>query len=206
MSTTFDRHEKCLAALPAFVGGKLSASEAAAVVAHAKTCAECSEELEFARRLHTHFGRTGRPVVSLSDGDREQASFDQLWARIVADSPAPVRLVPKRSRWGWASTLTAMAATVLFGVSASYHWYGTADEPQFQTLSESMRSCQALHVRITPQTDAARAREMFESVGARVVEGPDAAGAYTLTAPNVANVLSKVRELPVVQSVETKPC
>src|SRR5512140_943835 len=111
MSTTFDRHEKCLAALPAFVGGKLSASESAAVIAHAKTCAECSEELEFARRLHTHFGRMGQPVLTLSDGDRERAGFEQLWARIVADAPAPVRLVPERSRRGWASTLTAMAAT-----------------------------------------------------------------------------------------------
>jgi len=204
MSTTFDRHEKCLAALPAFVGGKLSASESAAVVAHAKTCAECSEELAFARQLHTHFGRNGQPLVTLSDGDREQAGFDQLWARIVADSPAPVRLVPKRSRRAWVSTLTAMAATVLFGVS--YVKHGTTDEPQFRTLSESMRSCQALHVRVAPQTDAAEARQLFESAGAHAVEGPDAAGVYTLTAPNVADVLSKVRELPVVQSVETKPC
>jgi anti-sigma factor RsiW len=204
MSTTFDRHEKCLAALPAFVGGKLSASESAAVVAHAKTCAECSEELAFARRLHTHFGRNGQPLVTLSDGDREQAGFDQLWARIVADSPAPVRLVPKRSRRAWVSTLTAMAATVLFGVS--YLQRGTSDEPQFRTLSESMRSCQALHVRVAPQTDAAEARQLFEGAGAHAVEGPDAAGAYTLTAPDIADVLPKVRDLPIVQSVDTKPC
>jgi anti-sigma factor RsiW len=204
MSTTFDRHEKCLAALPAFVGGKLSASEAAAVVAHAKTCAECSEELEFARRLHTHFGRKGQPVVTLSDGDHEQAGFDRLWARIVADSPAPARPIAKRGRRAWASTLTAMAATVLFGMS--YHWFGTADEPQFRTLSESTRSCQALRVLVAPQTDAAEARQLFEGVGARVVEGPDAVGAYTLTAPNVADVLTKVRALTVVQSVDTKPC
>jgi len=204
MSTTFDRHEKCLAALPAFVGGRLSASESAAVVAHAKTCAECREELEFARRLHTHFGRNGQPLVSLSEGDREQAGFDQLWARIVADPPTPVRPAPKPSRGIRVSTLIAMAATVLFGVS--FLWYGTADEPQFRTLSETMRSCQALQVRVAPQSDASEVRRLFEGAGAHVVEGPDAADVYTLTAANVADVLPKVRELPVVLSAEAKPC
>lgn len=202
MSTTFDRHEQCLAALPAFVVGKLSAKESAAVIAHAKTCAECSEELEFARRLHTHFDRKGQRVAPSEDG-REQASFDQLWARIVADSPAPVRLVPKARRRAWVSSLAAMAATVLF--AAGYIWHAV-DEPQFRTLSESMRSCQALHVRVAAQTDASEVRRLLEGTGARIVDGPDAAGMYTLTAPNVADVLSEVRALSIVQSAEAKPC
>ena len=204
MSTTLE-HTQCLESLPALVGGTLDPVESAAALAHAGECAECVVELQFARRLHTHFARQWHAAIPLLDDTAERANFDRLWAQITDDPAAPsVPTVPRSIRRAWTSTLAAIAATLLVGVG--YVWYRSADAPQFRTLADSMRTCDILRVRVAPQSEPADVRRLFESAGARLVDGPTADGSYTLSAPNSADVLVELRKLPVVQLAEAKPC
>ena len=202
MNTTFDRHAKCLSQLPAFVGGRLSAADARAVVAHTHECRECRSELEIARRVHAHYARDWRDAAPLLDPAHEQQGFDQLWARITADAtPA----APQRRRWALASRLTAMAATVLF--AAGYVWYGAANAPQYRTLADpTSRGCVALRVQFGSQTPPADGRARLESTGARIVDGPDANGVYTLRAADPAEALRQLRALRDVTVAEPADC
>ena len=212
MNTTFDRHAKCLASLPAFLDGTLPPRDATAVLAHTGQCADCHAELEIARRVRAHFAREWRSVAPLLDETREQDSFDQLWARITAESPAAgstaaeprvVQLLrPKRRQW--ASRLMPLAATVVIG--AGYVWNLVAGAPLYRTLADPTRSCVALRVQLSAQTPATDARKLIEATGAHIVDGPDAQGVYMLRAPNAAESLRQLHALPSVQLAEPADC
>jgi hypothetical protein len=202
MNTTFD-HARCLASLPAFLGGTLSSRDAAAVVAHTGECADCHAELEIARRVRTHFAREWRGVAPLLDDKREQDSFDQLWARITAESPAADP--PPAQRRDWTSRLTALAAAAL--IATGGFWYLAASTPQYRTLADpTPRGCIAARIEAAPQRSPVQTRELLEATGAVVVDGPNAQGVYTLRAPNPAESLRQLRALPDVRLAEPSDC
>jgi len=202
MNTTSDQHARCVARLPAFVGGTLPAVEAKAVAAHTAECSECRAELDIARRVHKHFAREWRNVAPLLDDAREHDSFDRLWAQITADAPPRA---PQRDRFNWTSRLTALAATVT--IAASYLWYGAAGVPLYRTLADpTSRGCVALHVQFRTPMQPAEDRELIESTGARIVDGPDTLGTYTLRASDPAESLRLLRALPDVTVAEPADC
>jgi hypothetical protein len=191
-----------VARLPAFVGGTLPAAEAKAVAAHTAECSECRAELDIARRVHKHFAREWRNVAPLLDDASEDDGFDRLWAQITADAPPHA---PQRDRWNWTSRLTTLAATVAIG--ASYLWYGAAEVPIYRTLADpTSRGCVAMHVQFRAATRPEEDRALIESTGARIVDGPDALGTYTLRASDPAESLRLLRALPDVTVAEPADC
>ncbi|HTL00441.1 MAG TPA: zf-HC2 domain-containing protein [Pseudomonadales bacterium] len=202
MNTTSDQHARCVARLPAFVGGTLPAAEARAVAAHTAECSECRAELNIARRVHKHFAREWRNVAPLLDDASEDDGFDRLWAQITADASPRA---PQRDRWNWTSRLTTLAATVT--IAASYLWYGAAEVPIYRTLADpTSRGCVALHVQFRTATRPGEDRALIESTGARIVDGPDALGTYTLRASDPAESLRLLRALPDVTVAEPADC
>lgn len=203
MTTSIDRHARCLDALPAFVGGTLQPGATAAVLAHTGECAQCREELTFAWRVQRHFAREWYNVTPLLEPEREEAGFDQLWSRISAEDPA---LPKKDRRRGWrAAVPLALAAAAVFAVGLP--WYQNATVPDYRTLADSPpRSCGDVRVQVDLREPTTNIVRVLESAGTRVVDGPSAEGVYTLSAANPAESLSRLRALPEVRLAEPTRC
>jgi hypothetical protein len=196
MSTSLDKHARCLELLPAFVGGTLPASAATALLAHTSECAACGAELDLARRMNAYFARQWTEVRPILDPAVEQAGFDRLWARIT-DGTHPAETQPSQRKWP--ARAAALAATLLLG--AGFLWYLTAGTPQYRTLADPSRSCVALQVRFAAQTPPADALRMIEAAGASVV-GSASYGAYTVRARDPAESLRRLR---LVSGVSAEP-
>ena len=201
--TTFDLEAHYRDALPALLAGRLTAPDAARVRAHAAACADCRAELELGERVHAHFAREWRVVAPLLEPARVDAGFERLWSRIAAAKPAqPKRVTPMRR---WSTGVTALAATVLLGLGAS--WYRGAATAQFNTHADApaaaARLCTA-RVTVTPGTLDAEARRALEGAGARAAAGPDATQTYTVGVD--ARALERIRALAIVQGVDAKGC
>lgn len=198
MNAESDQHTRCVEALPALLGGSLSSSEASALIAHTRECDACRAEFEFAQRVHGYFVHEWDGSLPLLEPSREQASFDQLWARITADSNGRSG---SRRRVG---TSVALAATLL--LAAGSLWYRNADAPDYRTLADpSQRGCSAMRVQMAPGL-AADAARLFEAAGARIVDGPNATGLYTLDAADRPESLRHLRALPEVRLAEPADC
>jgi anti-sigma factor RsiW len=202
MNTESDQHARCIESLPALLGGSLSASETSALLAHTQECDACRAELEFAQRVHTYFVHEWDGSLPLLEAPREQAAFDRLWARITANSNGTTRVRPSsHRRFGMPA---ALAATLLIATGAL--WYSGADAPDYRTLADpSQRGCSAIRVQVAPGLPADSAR-LFETVGARVVDGSSATGVYTLDATDRAESLRRLRALPDVRLAEPTDC
>jgi hypothetical protein len=184
-------HSQCIDALPALLSGALPPDDAARLVAHASVCADCAFEFELERR-----------VAALLEPAHERAQFERLWARIVAadaSRPRPHYASPRR----WASSITALAATLLIGAGVA--WYRGAASADYTTLADAPRhACGTLRVRVFDATPSARAA--LEASGARVVTGPDADGVYTLTAADPIEALRTLRASPSIRLAESTDC
>lgn len=202
MSTRSDRHAACLERLPAFVRGSLPPAETAAVIAHAIACTACRAELVFARRLRSHFAQEHAQIAPLLDATREQADFDRLWARITKDEPT---LAIRELRGRMRPAMFALAATVMFGVG--YVWLHGAVAPDYRTLAQTpAHACGQLRVQFAPQTQPADRARLVDSAGARIVDGPSAAGVYTLGTSDAEQSLRDLRAHPEVQLAELTNC
>jgi hypothetical protein len=180
----------------------LSTSQASALIAHTRECDACRAEFEFAQRVHTYFVHEWDGSVPLLDAPHEQAAFDRLWTRITAGPNGSTLARPGRPlRFGMP---LALAATLLIAVGSL--WYRNADTPNYRTLADpSQRGCSAIRVQVAPGLPADAAR-IFETTGARVVDGPSATGVYTLDAADRPEALRRLHALPEVRLAEPADC
>jgi len=202
--------------LPWYVAGTLGAGEAAAVEAHLRGCEGCRAEEAELRRLRT--------AVHAAVETRPSPSPDLL-ARIAArvEAAAPRRAPePAASWWSrlveWAGSLLsprlapAMALGLIvlqFGAIAvlGARLYETAYGPAATTqggpppAGAPVAGETRLRVAFDEAATARRIRAVLQEAGARVVDGPSAAGFYTVAGP--AGAADALRRHPdVVRFVE----
>jgi hypothetical protein len=188
--------------MPAYLRNALPADDAARLAAHVVVCADCAFELELERH-----------VAALLEPAHEDAQFERLWARIATATPRRVRAAtgatlhrrrrrPSVSR-RWIGSIAAVAATLLLG-GGGIEWYGNAAAPGYATLADSPRhACGSLRIRAL---DANAAGAAIDVSGARVIDGPDADGIYTLAAPDPIAALHTLRAAPGIRLAEPTDC
>ncbi|MDB6060880.1 MAG: hypothetical protein JWM78_983 [Verrucomicrobiaceae bacterium] len=229
-----DGHVEFLNLLPAYSQQKLSAERTTAVDAHLAQCPLCREELEFARRLQTHFHKAiaiepapyqSVPLQDPIESAREQKSFDKLLARIDTKPSRAANIVLFKKPVAAQDTdeqtsalysdgarklkvyrlPLASAATLLIAVVLA--WYNQAP-PAYRTLANSSvpASCGQLRIRFSDNFSATDLQALLQAVNAQIVNGPSAHGVYTLHVSEPAVSLQRLRLHPAVALVEPVQC
>lgn len=169
-------HDSVQKLLPWFVNGTLSARETERVEAHLAQCDECREDLAFEREL-------ARGAASL------QLNADDGWKAMqlrMAEQAPParatgaVRLFRRRVPLGWAMA-GSLAASVALAVLVTGVRPNGAPQQTYHTLGSAAADARGqLVVLFKPDTTEQQMRVVLAAQGARLVDGPTAAGAYVL--------------------------
>jgi hypothetical protein len=194
-----DRHEQIERLLPWYVTGQISIADRAKVEAHLTDCTRCQAELEFERRLS---GAVKELPLDVAAG----------WASLVLRLDGKPRSRPRRRDWlrgaarravarpgkiGW--MLAAQAAVVVAAVVVSL----PADPPaSYHTLGSTPDPARAGNLIVIFRPDATERdlRHTLAVTGARLSDGPTAAGAYVLRVPKAEReaALARLRRQPDV--------
>lgn len=168
-------HETVQRLLPWLVNGTLAPAEAARVEEHLLACEACREDLALERKLAREIALLplgvdeGWQAVSLRLGEQGAGNDNgrvPLWRRPVAA--------------GWAAG-GAVAAALLLTFAATGLPSPTREAGPFHTLGSAAAAPDGrVVVLFRPDTSAQQMRTILSAEGARVVDGPTAAGAYVL--------------------------
>lgn len=174
-------HKVVDALLPWYVNGTLSPEERDYVHQHVGECAQCRQEIEWLRELHSACAAAqSTPAGSLA--------LRNLRRRL--DEPPPERGVWSRlrralenstrgARWATAALVIVLVASVSWALR-------DGESPAlYRTLSASdvMPRNGSLIVVFDPATTEAELRRILREADARLVDGPTRANAYVLDVP-----------------------
>jgi anti-sigma factor RsiW len=206
------RHDDVQALLTWYVSGTLPAADRARVEAHCAGCEACRAELEAVRRL--------KGAVAAAVQTRPGPAPD-LFARIAARLPAPARAPARAAAPSWWAALADRAAALMtprlapalalglillqlgtIAVLAVGVWRGgtvstTASGPDTRVPAGGV----ALRVAFQESASEREVRAALQGAGARIVEGPTAAGFYVVVAPS-APAAASLRRSPVIRFAE----
>jgi hypothetical protein len=176
-----DPHETVQRLLPWYVTGTLDAAEHRLVEDHLAHCAECAAELAGEERLRAE-------VAALPDAPAGQ--WEALRERALASAASSRRgaswwsALPTGRRIALAAA--SQAALVLLGIGV-YDRLRQPAEGEYHTLSAPpAKSAQGGNIIVIFRPDSSEQafRTTIDAVGARLVDGPTAAGAYVLAVPD----------------------
>ncbi len=201
-----DDHRDLQDLLPWYVSGQLDAAELAGFETHLHACGPCQAELKVQRQLETEIKRLPMDV---------EQGWSQMRRRLEQERVRERR--PARSAWAWlqpagagargwgvatgpglamAGVLMIASAAVLFSYAppARYHALSAAAAPSAGNALVMFR----------PDIRERDMRDALAASGARLVDGPTAAGAYVLQVPAArrADALARLRARPDVELAE----
>jgi hypothetical protein len=166
-------HESVQKLLPWFVNGTLSAHESGLVEAHISECDECHADLTLERQLAHDIATMPR---NADDG------WNALQSRLAIEAPRHVarssyRLLRRPVPLGWAMA-GSLAASVAVAMAVQQN---NVPEKTFHTLGSAPAAAGGeVIVLFRPDTTENQMRVILSAQGARLVDGPTAAGAYVL--------------------------
>jgi hypothetical protein len=191
------RHDEAMRLLPWLLTGRLDDADRAWLEPHVDGCAECRRELDALRDVQA----ACRP-----DPDRDPPGLDAAapdadrgWDRLRARLQPPVpaagaswrsRRPPPRRRERWQRWALAAQAAVI-AVLAVVAWR-TPAPAEYRTLGAAPpANAGNLVIVFDPALDESHLRSLLLASQARIVDGPNDAGAYVLAVPPA--------RLPIVQ-------
>lgn len=142
---------------------------------HLAQCEACSTEFAQQSRLRSALALPADVAVDVNAG------FRRLLERIDAPAPEalPVRL-RRGNLWGRALAIAVLVQAIGIGVLGARLWSDEA--PQYRTLSQPAVSGPAGAIRVAPAPSMTLADwdRLLHDFDLRVVDGPNAVGAYTV--------------------------
>jgi hypothetical protein len=189
-------HEQTQLLLPWRSNGTLEPEEAALVEAHLAECAECRADAEADARV-------GQMVAGLS------LDLEHGWAAIgnELEKPAPaksrVSFLRRPVPVGWMIGGQAAAAVLLVGVFVALP--DAVPDPAYRALGSAPANMAGNMVIVfQPEASEAAIRAALLDSKARVVDGPNASGAYVLHVGDEgrAEALQQLRARPEVMLAE----
>jgi anti-sigma factor RsiW len=206
-----DEHHETQALLPWYVNGRLEAAELQAVEDHLADCAECRADLRVQRRLQAEIAQLPMNVENGWADMRRRLAAEAPDAALPTPQARPVGQVaatPQRRGWlGWAVAAAAGlplailgSQSLIGGAAASYH--ALSAPPQAALPGNVV-------VMFRPDTREAELREALTANGARLVDGPTAAGGYVLRVPDASRpaVLTALRarqDVVLAEPIDTR--
>lgn len=198
------RHGEAMRLLPWLVNGRLDEAERGWVDSHVAGCAECRQEIDALREL-----QSGWRAPDAAGRARDAGDADRGWQRLQArlqpalttgGRPTQRRWFhPRWQRWAIAAqaAVIAILAVVLWQQPepAAYHTLGAVSAAKPGNLV----------IVFDPRTDESRMRRLLLASQARIVDGPNDAGAYVLAVPpaRLPMIRDALRAAPGVTLVAT---
>jgi hypothetical protein len=205
---TFDdpAHRDTVALLPWYLNGTLDGVEHARVEQHVRECVACHGELDAQRGLRELVRMEDAPPELGAALARLHAQLDQQSAR-PRPSPDPLERAARwlRPRWlAWVALSQGVCIVALLSVLV------VRDTGRFHTLSARPAVpvlSDAVVVVFDGATTQARIQALLWALDARIVDGPNTRGAYTLEIPagRQAAVLRALEREPDVLFVQPAP-
>ncbi|WP_157801326.1 zf-HC2 domain-containing protein [Sphingobium sp. LB126] len=196
-----DPHQATEMLLPWYASGQLDEDDRAVVDAHLSQCDLCRAALERERRLKAQVA--GLPV-------RADLGWEKLQRRLAPDRAARRLPLPRTVlTWPALTAFAAAQAALLLGAVTLFRPQGP--QAAYRTLgAPAARGNGNLLIMFRPDTPEQEMRLVIGRAGARLVDGPTAAGAYVLdVAPaRRENVLADLRtwhSVVLAQPIEAAP-
>jgi len=196
-------HDEALRLLPWLVNGSLEAEQRAWLDAHVAGCPDCRRERTLLEDLH----------AACLQEEESEAGVDAGWRRVRAcvqpRTAAPSAWQAWRRRWaqaphwvGWTLATQAALLVVAGALLLVAQPRGIPSPPAYRTLGTA--SSGSLMVMVDPTMREAQWRGLLQASGARIVDGPNAAGAYVLSVSpeRTAGACDALRAAPGVLLVE----
>ena len=203
------RHGEAQRLLPWLANGRIEDSERAWLEQHVAECGECARELDALRTLQSVFLHSAPPRADTTASRHADAGWKRLRPRL-RNEPAP-RVGPWRAlqrqflqapRWMGAAVIAQALALLVLAVVP---WRPGSLTPAYHTLGAAPVASGNLVVVFDPQLAESRMRDLLRASEARIVDGPNDAGAYVLAVPpaRVDMVRDALRAAPGVTLVAT---
>jgi anti-sigma factor RsiW len=204
-----DPHAETLELLPWLANGTLAGAELERVEAHLARCPACRARLDWERGLRGSGVSVAPPLsatlafarLSPRLGAQEGGAGMQVrWSRLAAAND------PR-----WLRSVAAVQLGVIFVLGLVIVWPGghqagdaARDMGRYSTLGARAAAPGNLVVSFDPATPERELRRILLASGARIVDGPTAAGAYVLdvAAGEAGPTLSSLRAEPAVVLAE----
>ena len=166
-------HDAAQQLLPWLVNGTLSADETARVEAHLAECAECRADLAAERSLAREIALL---PLDVEEGWAGMATRMGAAGATAGGLGQRARRMPTRWVMGGAIAASLVVALAIGGplrFSAPQHTYRTLGSPAPSASGQAI-------VLFRPDTSAQQMQAVLSAHGAKVIDGPTAAGAYVL--------------------------
>ena len=196
-------HDAVQQLLPWHVNGTLAAGEAARVEAHLAGCDECRADLACERELAREVA-----LLPLAVDEGWQAMALRLPPQRAGGAGRHFPLFSRAGPVGWAAG-GALAASIVLALAVVGLQRPPAPTRTFHTLGSQAGSASGqVVVLFTPDTTAQQMRTILAGQGARLVDGPTAAGAYVLriegrSAADAVKALRQTREVVLAEPIES---
>ncbi|WP_299654890.1 zf-HC2 domain-containing protein [uncultured Tateyamaria sp.] len=173
-------HDEVWDLIPWYVNGTLPEPDIQMLEAHAKTCVACSEEIGRQTVLAQKVAKTDPFDVPL------QRSWDTLRAQVEADVRARTPVAPKR---GWLEAMQGRGKGLMGGLAVACLalalvaiQFGGPGQDDFVTLtSEPAIDAPTIRFQAAPDLTLEQVTELLAPLGVLDVTGPSAAGIYSAT-------------------------
>ncbi|MGO4222881.1 anti-sigma factor [Lysobacter sp. TAF61] len=182
-------HNEADRLLPWYVNGTLDEGEHARVERHLGQCPQCQREVELLRGL-----AASRAAEHASPDPT--AAFLRLRQRLQAPHSRPARSMAARTRQAWSGLSAWLRPAVAVPCALALAMLGIvayrADLPapaMYRTLGDTPApgiadaGLRHLVVVFDPHIEHARMQQLLRASQARIVDGPNEAGAYVLAVP-----------------------
>lgn len=194
-----NRHQHVQSLLPWYVAGQLDPDERARVEAHLARCAACRAEADFERRLEAEVSGLSLEVERGWAHMRRRISDQRRWS-LGRGAAALAGTLERHGVLGWGLAVPSLLAVSVAVVMLTY-----ARPARYVALGEPRpaRGGDAIVI-FQPQAREAALRAALNGAGARIVDGPTAAGAYVVDIPPASKAagLAALRRNPDVALAE----
>jgi anti-sigma factor RsiW len=175
------------ALLPWYANGTLKAEERQHVARHLEACPDCRRELDELSQM-----KSALTAVYRAEPEPSAQLARSVLNRVAQDAAGRGVAVKGRGHWldgldewfrslfqpQWVPTLAALALAVQFGLLL---WVTTPSGPSEQITTRSVGgSTAAFNVIFEDQATAGQIHVLLDSIGAKVIDGPDAGHAYLI--------------------------
>ncbi len=196
-------HRDVTELLPWYANGTLDGTERARVEDHVRQCVACRHELDLQQRLAETIRDDTVPTGMTKGLARLHAQID------LADAAVVPTLEPM-AWWRRPSLLVPLIAAQFAVIAVLLFVDKSPGVATFRTLaspSSTVYSRDAVVVIFDPATTQQRVQALLRELDARIVDGPNTRGAYTLELPNdsQAATLERMRAMPEVRFAQPAP-
>ena len=200
-------HDEAQRLLPWLANATLDEEEREWVALHLSSCDECRVELAGLQALR-------KACAEECNGEAVSFEVDRAWQRMRRRLPdAATRRTGWREGWRipgfamprWIAGALTAQAILLLAFGAVTYW-PQRTERTYHTLSSATAGSRGnLVIVFDPQLSEARMRRLLDASDARIVDGPNEAGAYVLAVPagRIETVRDALRAAPGVVMVES---